>query len=156
MRLAASIAAGLAATALLAGCAAALPPEGVRGSEPLPWADATTDSVLLDAACDSGTAQACRKLAVRFFENGDETNARRALSRGCMGASGDACWRWGAAFVRSDRVYVDTGVARGLFEAGCEGGSMRACRGLYTMLLEPAPLFPEKPLREIRLSSTRR
>lgn len=146
----------LAAVAVLAGCAAALPPEGVRGSEPPPWADATTDSVVLDAACDAGTAQACRKLAVRFFENGDETNARRAMSRGCQGASGDACWRWGAAFVRSERVYADAALARSLFEAGCEGGSMRACRGLYTTLLAPPPLVPELPLHEIRLSSTRR
>jgi len=93
---------------------------------------------------------------VRFFENGDELSARDALSRGCMGASGDACWRWGVAFVRNDRVFADAALAKTLFEAGCEGGSMRACRGLYATLLEPVPLVPDAPLREIRLTSSRR
>jgi hypothetical protein len=144
----------LAFLTLLAGCTPVLPPESVRPLPAPPWTD-PADSVTLEADCSSGQPQACRTLAVRFFREDDEVSARRVLSAGCLGASGDACWRWGTAFLVSDRVHEDSRLARAMFEAGCEGGSMKSCRGLYRTLLEPAPLFPEKPLREIRLSSTR-
>lgn len=144
----------LAALALLAGCAPALPLETATRPAPPPWTD-PVDSVELEALCASGTPVACRKLAVRFFREGDEDSARHTLSGGCLGASGDACWRWGTAFTVSDRVHEDARLARLMFEAGCEGGSMKACRGLYRTLLAPVPLFPEPPLSEIRLSSAR-
>lgn len=144
----------LAVVALLAGCAPVLPPESAKPIPAPPWTD-PVDSVQLEADCSSGQPQACRKFAVRFFREGDEDSARRVLSGGCLGASGDACWRWGTAFLLSDRVHEDARLARAMFEAGCEGGSMKSCRGLYRVLLEPAPLFPEMPLREIRLSSSR-
>lgn len=140
----------------IAGCERPLPPEASRPLEAPPWADVATDSVLLDAACDAGTPQACRKLAVRFFQAGDEPLARLALTRGCRGASGEACWRWGAAFLRSDGVLEDRRLARTFFEAGCEGGAVNACRGLYAMLLDRKPYLPERPLREVRLTSSSR
>lgn len=145
-----------AAVVLLAGCAPVLPPETATRPLPPPWTD-PVDSVELDALCASGNAPvACRKLAVRFFREGDLDGARRALSGGgCNGAASDACWRWGAAFTVSDRVFGDTHLAKVMFEAGCESGSMKACRSLYHSLLEPMPLFPEPPLREVRLSSAR-
>ena len=148
--------AAFAVIALLAGCAPALPLETATRPPPPPWTD-PVDSVELDALCSSGTAPvACRKLAVRFFREGDLDGARRALtSGGCNGAAGDACWRWGTAFAVSDRVHPDGGLAKVMFEAGCESGSMKACRSLYHSLLEPVPLFPDAPLREIRLSSAR-
>lgn len=145
----------LAVIALLAGCAPVLPPESATPVPPPPWAT-RADSVELEADCSSGVPRACRTLAVRLFREGDEEGARRAFAAGCVGASGDACWRWGAALLLADRVREDASLARAMFEAGCEGGSMKSCRALYRLLLEPAPLFPDEPLREIRLTSFQR